>query len=50
MPNVKAVHLRLDDETHKKLKVKAALHDETIQGYVEKLVQKDVKAFKLPEE
>ncbi|HVL87505.1 MAG TPA: hypothetical protein VM681_05820 [Candidatus Thermoplasmatota archaeon] len=45
---MKSVHLKLTDDLHRRLKVKAALEDESIQSYVEKLVVKDIKSFALP--
>ena len=45
---MKSVHLKLSDDLHRRLKVKAALEDESIQSYVEKLVVKDIKSFALP--
>lgn len=32
------IHIRLDDRTHKRLKLKAVHHDTTVQNLVEQLI------------
>ena len=37
------IHIELAEETHQKLRVKAALHDLSLQGYVEELIANSVQ-------
>ena len=42
------IHIVLRAETHRKLRVAAALEDESIQKFVEGLVEQAVASIKLP--
>ena len=44
MKNAKRkIHIDLTEETHKRLRIKAAIKDESIQKFVEELISKAVK-------
>jgi hypothetical protein len=44
------IHVSLPGDLHKRLRVKVALEDTTIQEYVENLVAQAVRRVKLPED
>jgi hypothetical protein len=44
------IHVSLPAAVHKRLRVKVALEDTTIQEYVERLVSDAVRKVKLPED
>jgi plasmid stability protein len=44
------IHITLEEDVHRRLRVQVALHNTTIQDYVEALVTKAVRAVKLPED
>lgn len=41
------IHIELTEETHQKLRVKAALHDLSLQAYVEELIANSVQDIDL---
>jgi predicted HicB family RNase H-like nuclease len=43
------IHVDLPEEIHRKLRVKAALEDVSMQAYVARVVEKAVKNVSLPE-
>jgi plasmid stability protein len=43
------IHVDLPEEIHRKLRVKAALEDVSMQAYVARVVEKAVKNVPLPE-
>ena len=43
------IHVGLPEEIHRKLRVKAALEDVSMQAYVARVVEKAVKNVPLPE-
>jgi predicted HicB family RNase H-like nuclease len=43
------IHVDLPEEIHRKLRVKAALEDVSMQAYVARVVEKAVRAVPLPE-
>jgi plasmid stability protein len=43
------IHVDLPEEIHRKLRVKAALEDVSMQAYVARVVEKAVKDVPLPE-
>ena len=42
-PRERKIHVALPDDVHRKLRVKCALEDVTIQEYVCRLIEQDVK-------
>jgi hypothetical protein len=42
------IHVKLSEDTHKRLRVQVALDGTTIQDYVEGLVTQAVRAVRLP--
>lgn len=48
--NEPKIHISLPSAVHKRLRVKVALEDTTIQEYVEQLVTNAVAKTKLPED
>jgi predicted DNA binding CopG/RHH family protein len=42
------IHVALPDDVHQKLRVKCALKDVTIQEYVSRLIEKDVRDISVP--
>lgn len=42
MSAIKTITLRMDDELHKKLKIKTVLEDTTIQEYLTTLIQREL--------
>ena len=47
-PKLKKIHINLPEEVHKKLRVKAALEDVSIQGFVAGVVAAAVSDVRLP--
>ena len=45
MTNEKKIHIRLPNELHKKLRVKCAYEDVSVQEYVERLIREDVAEY-----
>lgn len=41
----KKIHVSLPEDLHKKVKVKCAYEDLSIQSYVEKLIREDMKGY-----
>lgn len=46
----KKIHIRLPEELHKKLRVKCAFKDVTMQEYVEGLVREDLAQYRVEDE
>jgi len=47
-PRERKIHVALPDDVHRKLRVKCALEDVTIQEYVSRLIALDVQDVELP--
>jgi len=45
MQKKKLIHIRLSDDIHKKVRIKCAYDDVSIQDYVENLIAEDVAEF-----
>lgn len=45
MKKVKLIHIRLPEEIHKKVRIKCAYEDISIQGYIKNLVSEDVAEY-----
>lgn len=50
LADVKDIHIRVTDEVHRKLKVKAAANDKSITNHVQSLVESDVAHVKIPKD
>ena len=48
-PRERKIHVALPDDVHRKLRVKCALEDVTIQEYVARLIKADIEDLELPE-
>lgn len=48
--DVKDIHIRVSDDVHRKLKVKAAANDKSITQHVQSLVEADVSHVKIPKD
>ena len=46
----KKIHIRLPEDVHKKLRIKCAFTDVTIQEYVEELVRDDLAEYRIEQE
>ncbi|MFQ5881862.1 MAG: hypothetical protein ACE5I9_05250 [Candidatus Methylomirabilales bacterium] len=46
----KKIHIRLSENLHKKLRIKCAFKDATIQEYVEGLVREDLAEYRIEDE
>ena len=46
----KKIHIRLPEDVHKKLRIKCAFKDVTIQEYVEGLVREDLAEYRIEDE
>lgn len=45
----KKIHIRLPDDLHKKLRVKCAYDDVSVQDYVERLIKESVASYSVEE-
>lgn len=43
----KKIHVRLPEELHKRLRVKVAYEDTTIQEYVEKVIRENLGTYRI---
>ena len=47
-PKLKKIHINLPEKVHKKLRVKAALEDVSIQAFVARVITAEVSDVRLP--
>ena len=46
----KLIHIRLPEGLHRRVRLRCVYADQSIQNYVEMLITRDMKAYKLPSE